>query len=132
MASIWIEPNIFKTAQVSASGNTAVWTPASGLRFRLTKYRIILTGNATIGVAGVLTVTFQDATTAIPGIAHDVSLNTTALGAVAVLYDSGWVELSKLGIVSAAINNALNVNLSAALTAGNFRVMVAGTEVLTN
>ena len=121
------EPQIFKTVQASASGNTAVWTPATGNRFRLLKYRIMITGNATVAAAGVVTITFQDATTA-TNLSHDVYLNTSALGTVAFVYDSGWTDLGKFGYWSTTANNALNVNLSVALTAGNVRVEVAGVE----
>lgn len=122
-----VEPQTFKTVQASASGNTAVWTPATGNKFRLLKYRVQVSGNADLGTAAILTVTFQDATTAMP-IAIDIWVPAVA-GTGPSLYDSGWVDLGKFGITSAAANNALNVNLSAALSVGDARIEVAGVEV---
>ncbi len=120
-------PNVFHTAQATASGNTAVWTPTSGKKFRLLRYQVEMTENATLGTAAVLTISFQDATTAIP-IAHDVWVPSAAGTSIGDGYSSGWIDLGGLGVLSAAANNALNVNLSAAVTAGNVRVNVAGTE----
>jgi hypothetical protein len=34
------EPNVFKTATASAAGNTALWAPASGKKFRLMRFMI--------------------------------------------------------------------------------------------
>lgn len=118
-------PNVFKTAAATASGNTAIWTPASGRKFRLMRYRVELSGDAAISGGGVLTVKFQDATTDI-NLAHSVyvpAVAGTAMGA----YSTGWNDLGN-GILSAAANNVLNVNLSAALTSGTCRVIACGTE----
>jgi hypothetical protein len=123
-------PTVFKTVQATATGNTAIWTPGSGNKFRLMKYQIEATGNLALTAAGVLTVSFQDATTGMP-IAHDIYVPATAFTS-GQAYNSGWVDLGAFGILSAAANNALNVNLSFALTgaggAGNIRVNVCGTE----
>lgn len=121
-------PTIFKTVQATASGNTGIWTPGTGNKFRLLKLQVIVTDAAYLASAGTFTVSFQDATSAI-GPAYDISLLGSALvNPDGVLYDSGWIDLGFFGILSAAANNALNVNLSAALSAGNVRVNVAGTE----
>ena len=119
-------PNTFKTAQATASGNTAVWTPTAGKKFRLMRYRVMVTENATLGAGAVLTISFQDAAVAV-NIAHDLFVPTTAGTVFAGWYDSGWTDLGN-GILSSTINNVLNVNLSAALTAGNVRVTCCGTE----
>lgn len=119
---------IFKTAQATASGSTAVWTPAAGKKFNVQWVRVILTENAAQAVAGVVTIDLLDAAVSthltfdvyVPGVA----LSTTPGDA----YDSGWMYLGS-GILSSTINNLLNVNLSSALTAGNVRVIAAGTEV---
>jgi hypothetical protein len=122
-------PDVFKTlANDTTSGNTAIWTPASGRKFRLMGYQVIVPGNAVYATtAGTLTVTFQDATTATP-FTHVVQVPTTAVNGV--LYNSGWISLGN-GFVSSTANNALNVNLAlggtGALTAGA-TVNVCGVE----
>lgn len=121
-------PAVFKSASATATGNTAVWTPTTGKKFRLLRFSIELTANAIQTVAGVITVSFQDATTGI-GISKDVYVPTVIIGsAIGVGYESGWISLGDLGILSAAANNVLNVNLTTALTGGNVRVNTAGTE----
>lgn len=118
-------PNKFKTVQATASGDTALWTPTAGKKFRLMRYMIEVTGNATLAAGAVLTVVLRDATTALP-FAVDVFVPTTAFSA-GVDFVSPWFDLDN-GVLSAAANNVLNVNLSAALTAGNVRVLCCGTE----
>ncbi len=121
-------PNVFKTAVATAAGNTAAWTPTSGKKFRLLRYQIELTANVSLTAGAVITISFQDATTAMP-IAHDVYVPTTAVTTTAGdAYNSGWIDLGGLGILSATANNVLNVNLGSALATGNCRVNVAGTE----
>ena len=57
-------PAIFKTAQFSASGLTPVWTPVSGKKFRLMKFQILLTDNAsTVTTPAVVTASLFDAGT---------------------------------------------------------------------
>lgn len=119
-------PTKFNTAQATASGDTAVWTPAGGKKFRLMRYQIEVTDNATQTTPGVITILLRDATTA-TAFAHDVYVPSSALDTNGQLYTSGWQDLGN-GFLSAAANNVLNCNLSAALTAGNVRVRVAGTE----
>ena len=120
-------PSIFKTASVNTIGNSAVWTPAAGKKFRLLRFQIELTENATLAVAGILTISFQDAAVAMP-IAHDIYLPAAAVLTPGVAYNSGWIDIGDYGILSAAANNALNANLSAALATGNARFNVCGTE----
>lgn len=119
-------PNVCKTVQATLAGNTALWTPTAGKKFRLMRYLVEVTENATVGVAGVLTITFQDGAGAV-NLAHDVWVPGAALATAGDLYTSGWIDLGS-GILSAAANNVLNVNLSVALTAGNVRVIACGTE----
>ena len=120
-------PAIFKSAVATASGNTAVWTPTTGKKFRLMRFMIVLTDEAVRAVAGDITVKFQDATTDI-GVSFPVYVPATAIGSpIGEAWTSGWIDLGN-GILSAAANNVLNINLSAALTAGTFGVLVAGTE----
>lgn len=119
-------PNVFKTATATASGDTAVWTPASGKKFRLLRYSIQITSDAAQAVGGAFDIILRDATTGlafsfssfVPGIAGSTFGNTN---------QTGWTDLGN-GYVSSAANAVLNVNLSAALTSGKVRVVVVGTE----
>jgi hypothetical protein len=123
-------PNVFKTVQATASGNTAVWTPTSGNKFRLQRFKIMVTDNAAQTSAGVLTISFQDGSTGIP-FAFDVYVPAASITApIGTAFDSGWIDLAN-GYASTTASNVLNVNLSAALTAGNVRVICAGCEAVT-
>jgi hypothetical protein len=124
-------PNVFKTAQASASGDTALWTPTAGKKFRLMKFKLQVPANCTLSARGILTVKLRDGTTDI-GLTHDVWLGQTAITTDTnpqqpSLLESGWIDLGN-GVLSSTINNVLNINLSAALTNGNVRVLAAGTE----
>ena len=119
-------PAIFKTAQATASGNTAVWTPTSGKKFRLMRFNISIPAQCKQSSGGILTITFQDSSTGI-NHAYDVFVPGTVDTISGEDFQSGWIDLGN-GFLSAAANNVLNVNLSAALTAGNVRVNTAGTE----
>lgn len=121
-------PNKFLTASVTNFGNTAVWTPASGKKFRLMRYQLELTENATLAVAAVLTVKFQDATTDF-GFQHDIFVAAAAGAVSGEAWRSGWIDIGN-GYISALANNVLNLNISGAanLTAGSFRANVCGTE----
>lgn len=118
-------PNIAKTVTATASGNTAVWTPTTGKKFRLQRYRIDVPNDATLASGADLDITFQDATTGMPvGATLYVPASAgTTLGS----WTTGWCDLGQ-GILSAANNNVLNINLSAALTSGKVRAQVAGIE----
>lgn len=118
-------PNTFKTVSATAVGNTAVWTPAAGKKFRLMRYMIQVTGNAAQATGGIFTVDLQDATTS-TNITHSFFVPGTAGTSLAGL-STDWVDLGN-GTLSSATNNVLNVNLSAALTSGVVRVVVCGTE----
>lgn len=117
--------NIFKTITATASGDTAVWTPTTGKKFRLMAYSIELTAEATLGGAADLDITFKDAASVV-GIAASFYIPALAVTSIGFV-GTGWRTLGN-GILSAAINQVLNVNLSAAITAGKLRINVAGTE----
>lgn len=119
-------PVVFKTVSATASGSTAVWTPGTGNKVRLLKFKVQVTGNATLAVGAVLTIKLLDAAADL-NLTHDVFVPTAALGTGEV-FDSGWIDLGNYGALSAAVNQALNVNLSAALATGNVRVIACGTE----
>lgn len=119
-------PTTFKTVTATASGDTAVWTPTSGKKFRLMGAMVELSGNAQLASAATFNIVLRDATTAI-GVGFSASVGAAAITtSVPNLLDNG-VNLGN-GILSAAANNVLNVNLSAALTGGVVRVTAWGTE----
>lgn len=120
-------PTTFKTVAATASGDTALWTPTSGKKFRLMGLVVELSGNAQLGAAATFTILLRDATTA-TGLGFSASVGAAAIStSVPNLIESGVILLGN-GILSAAANNVLNVNLSAALTAGVARVSAFGTE----
>jgi len=119
-------PTTRKTVAATASGNTALWTPASGKKFRLMRFEVQVSGNGVIAGGGIVTVTFQDATTDL-GIANDFYLPAVAVTTTPGELRSGWIDIGN-GVLSALANNVLNVNLSAALTTGQVRVTCVGTE----
>lgn len=117
---------VFRAAAATASGSTALWAPAAGKRFRLMRYRIDITDDATLAAGGRLTVSLLDgaASTAQNLIAF---VPAAALDTAGLLATTGWIDLGN-GVLSAAANNVLNINLSAALTAGIVNVIACGTE----
>lgn len=117
---------VFKTAQATAAGSTALWTPAAGKKFRLMRYMIQLTENAVRAAAGVVTIELLDGASHI-GQAHDAFVPAAAVSGIGDGYVSPWIDLGN-GVLSGAANNVLNINLSAALTAGNVRAIACGTE----
>lgn len=118
-------PLTFKTATATASGNTAVWTPTSGKKFRLMGYIIYVTNDASLASAGDIDITFQDATT---GLGFGFSLFVpSAAGTTIGQNDSKWISLGN-GYLSGTANNVLNVNLSTALATGKVRITAIGTE----
>lgn len=121
-------PAIFHTVAAAAAGNTALWAPPANRRFRLMRYLVEITGDATLAAAAVLTISLFDGAAGATGQVHSVYVPAAAPAAPnGVIYNSGWIDLGN-GYSSAALANVLNVNLSAALTAGVVRVIACGTE----
>ena len=119
-------PTVFKTV----SANSAVWTPGSGNKFRLLGLQITAQGLGATAT-GLVTVSFQDATTGITFGTYDVDIPAVAsLISGTDEISGGFVNLGAFGILSAAANNVLNFNISSALTGavGTYRVNVCGTE----
>lgn len=117
----------FKSAAATASGNTAVWTPASGTKFRLECLGLDVTQNAAAASAGVITIQLEDGSTPIAGFLWSVFVPSAA----GTTFGSGYHEPIACfpnGFISSTANNVLNVNLSAALTAGNVTVRAYGTD----
>lgn len=123
-------PSIFKTVTVAATaaGNTAVWTPTAGKKFRLMGFNITAQGLAATATAAI-TVSFQDAAVAMP-VAFDVDVPAVAGVVSGITQVSGGLNDYGNGILSAAANNVLNFNISAAGagTVGTYRINVIGTE----
>lgn len=118
-------PTTFKTVTATASGNTLLWDPAAAKKFRLMGYIIMVTGFAA-SATPLIDITFQDDTTDM-GIGTSLSVPVASATVGGVLLNTGQVQLGN-GKLSAVANNNLNINLSAALTAGVVRVTVWGTE----
>jgi hypothetical protein len=120
-------PTIFKTATATASGDTALWTPTSGKKFRLLRYKIEVTADAATSGGADIDIQLRDSTTGLAGAAMSLYVPGTSVTTTAGRISSGWVDLGN-GQLSAAANNVLNINLSAALTSGKARVVAVGTE----
>jgi hypothetical protein len=120
-------PTIFKQVSTLATGSTALWTPGTGNKFRLLKFKIQVTANAVAGAAAVLVIGLLDSATVL-GLSHSVYIPAVAAAALAGSYDSGWIDLGFFGYLSATANNVLNVSLSFALTGGAVNVIACGTE----
>lgn len=119
-------PNIFRTATATTSGNTTLWTPTAGKKFRLMRYKVIVTNDAAQSAAGNISIDLRDASTSM-NQTFDVFIPATAATTMGGGWQSGWIDLGN-GILSAAADNVLNINLNAALTSGKVRVLVAGTQ----
>lgn len=119
-------PNIVKTVAATASGDTALWQPGSGNRWRLQRVKFDITADATITSGGVLTISLRDATTAI-GVTQSVYVPATGATTLNGGWTSDWIDIGN-GIQSSANNQDLNVNLTAALATGTCRVLACGTQ----
>ena len=117
---------VVKNVNATASGATAVWTPAAGKKWEICKFRLHVSSNASLGVAGTFTVSLLDGAGA-TGLSFSIFLPTTAGTTMAGFWDSGWIDLD-LGLCGTVAAQALNVNLSAALVTGVCNVVVAGFE----
>lgn len=117
---------VFRRAAVAAAGSTALWTPAAGNKFRLLAFKIQITGQATLAVAGTLTIALLDAAASI-NLEHTEFIPAAAANVFGGI-DTGWIDLGGFGILSALANNVLNANLSVALVTGTANIIVAGTE----
>lgn len=119
-------PTTFKTVAATGAGNTAVWTPTLGKKFRVMYYTIEVPENTTIAGAGGFIAKLQDATTDI-GPRHEFFLPAAGLSSIVGGYLIGPIVLGN-GFLSAAANNALNINLGAAITGSEVRCNAWGTE----
>lgn len=120
-------PTIFRTISTTAAGNSAIWTPGTGNKFRLLGYKLEVTANASAAAAGVLDIKFQDALADLQ-ITTSVFIPSAAGTVFATTFTTGFVNLGFFGLLSAAANNILNLNLSFALVSGFLRVIAMGVE----
>jgi len=127
-------PAIFKTVAFTTATSTAVWTPTSK-KFRLMRFMIDLTSNASQTVGGVLSISLNDGGTAFGGgsnttnngIAFSVFVPTTTVTTGFGGYTTGWIDLGN-GYLSTTAGNALNIAISTALVNGTVSISVCGTE----
>lgn len=113
--------NVFKTVAATASGNTAVWTPASGKKFRLMGWRLSVAG--TLAAAGTQVIQLRDGTTTViaragANVVQTLPGNDTQIGE----------DYGKLGQLSATADNVLNINLGTAMATGAVYIDAWGTE----
>ena len=112
----------FKNITTLANGSTAIWTSGVGKKWRLMGVSITLMQGTT--AAGACKVSLLD-------VAADTGIGYTICIAAmtAVLNATNILSISfGNGILAAATNTALNVNLSSVLAVGGVSVQVWGTE----
>lgn len=112
---------VFKSVAATVAGNTTVWTPAAGKKFRLMGYTISVAG--TLAATGVELIKLTDAAAGTVIAQHNATVTiTTPTGDTQIGADLGQ------GFLSGAINNALTVNLGTAMATGSVIVNAWGTE----
>lgn len=117
-------PTTFKVLDnIVAVGATAVWTPGAGKRARvMTGVLTLASGSACAGASAA------DLIEATAGVHFSTNqLSSAALTATPNIIVFP-VNLPFNGYLASAINNAISVNLSGALTAGAISAWVCGTE----
>lgn len=119
-------PVIYKSTTATASGNTAVWTPTTGKKFRLMRFLLTMPSDVAKAAGADVAITFQDSATDM-GLKLSVFVPAVAVTTGNGAWSSGWIDLGN-GILSATINNVLNINLGAAITTSGITCMAAGTE----
>lgn len=110
--------NVFKTVVATDSGDTAVWTPASGKKFRLMGYTISVCG--TFLTLGVQTIVLNDGATAVAN--HVAGVGATVSGDSQIAANLGQGKLSDTA------NNVLNITLGTDMLTGAVTINAWGTE----
>jgi hypothetical protein len=110
-------PTVFKTTATATVGDTTLWDPAAGKKFRIMGFSWQIGSNATTATTCI--VSLKDGST---GILSVFNMGTTT-GA-----DSGVIMFPGNGYLSTAADNILSITLTAALTAGQIMFNVWGTE----
>lgn len=119
--------NVFHTASLAADG--AIWTPsASTLKFRLMGFDISVTSEAAIsGGATECVIALLDGSTDI-GLSWTVYIPAASVAAPFGCQKIATIALPGNGILSAAANNVLTLDVETSLTTGKFIVNAWGTE----
>lgn len=113
--------NVFKTAFATAAGETAVWTPTGGKKFRLMGYTISVAG--TLAATGTNRIQLLDGTGGTVIANHIATLtDTTPTGDTQMGADWGQ------GFLSGAADRILRVKLASAVSNGGVAVNAWGTE----
>lgn len=116
-------PIVYKTLGLTtAAGDTALWDPAAGKKFRLMGYTIDIAAGTTAAASCVIQL--RDNATVI--FTHSVNGGALAASAGRVIAS---VQLNGNGYISIASDNILNLNLSSALAVGGVCVNAWGTEI---
>lgn len=125
---------VSKTLWTSAAGNTALWVPTAGKRWRITRLMTYFTSNATTGNQGrEVVISLREGDTPLD-IAWTVYLPAVSLlgnlPGVLQSWNSGWMPVGagSGGTLGGATDGVLNLNLSNALTAGKCGVIALGYE----
>jgi hypothetical protein len=115
--------NVYKTVSATAAGNTPVWTPTAGKKFRLMGYTIDVAGTA--AATGVQVLQLRDNATVIKN--HLANLIQTTTASISGGDSHMGADLGQ-GQLSALANNVLNINLGTAMATGAVVVHAWGTE----
>jgi len=105
----------------TAAGDTALWDPAAGKKFRLMAYTIDIAAGTT--AAGACLLTLRDNATVIAN--HTICGGALAASAGRTIAN---FQLPANGYLSIAADNILNLNLSSVLAAGGVTAVAYGTE----
>jgi hypothetical protein len=130
--SQWVRrrtPNTFKTTSATSAasgGNTAIWTPTTGKKFRLMGYLIGIAGNSSFASAGNSNISLTDGAGGTT-IATETFWVPSAAGTVLGGFYLPAVNIEN-GYLSSAANNVLYVHLDTTFANGQVRVNVWGTE----
>lgn len=113
--------NVFKSVAATAIGNTTVWTPQSGKRFRLLAWRLSVAG--TLAADGTQVIQLRDG---------GVTILSRSGANVAAALPSGDTQIGAdyggEGILGSAPNSTLVINLGTAMASGAVYIDVWGTE----
>lgn len=110
-------PTTWKAASANAINTTALWTPAGGKKFRLLGFSWAIPSNATSAAGAVVSLLDSAAT-----VCYVAAISATT-GA-----QSGQVAFAGNGYLSAAADQVLYFQLSAAFTAGAIYATAWGVE----
>jgi putative N-acetylmannosamine-6-phosphate epimerase len=121
------EPNNFANAQLTTGASATIIASVASQKWRLLKYKIQVSANAAItGGAAVIKISLQDNGTDIAATPQYVYIPAASVAApLGDAFDSGWIDLGKVGYVSSAVNQAMTLVASTALTSGTINAIVA-------